>query len=173
MVAPGANILSLWLDNKYIPPSGTSMARPFVAGASALYIEKYGRMTLAEHKIKMAYKDIIPIGYEETFFGHIEPKAMFQPEPPKEEEAQEPQNPETPNTEQPDTLLDNPIDSIIAIDTTDVGTGKDSTDTNLTPIQDGDTFADMTPEQIKWVLIAMGVLLAIGLIWRFFKLKSR
>lgn len=180
LVAPGANILSLWLDNKYIPLSGTSMATPFVAGASALYIQKYGRMTLAEHKIKMTSTDMTPIGYdEETFFGRITPKVMFQPEPPKEEEAQEPQEPQEPDTTQTpdrDTLLDNPNDSNGNIDTTDTGEDIDTTKTppeDLTPIDDGDTFADMTPEQIKWVLIAMGVLLAIGLIWRFFKLKSR
>ena len=40
--APGAYILSAYLDNGYAVMSGTSMACPYVAGIAALYISKHG-----------------------------------------------------------------------------------------------------------------------------------
>jgi len=40
--APGADILSTWLDGTYVPQSGTSMATPFLAAAIALIAQVRG-----------------------------------------------------------------------------------------------------------------------------------
>ncbi len=42
VAAPGANILSTYLDGGYVTMSGTSMACPYVAGVAALYIGQHG-----------------------------------------------------------------------------------------------------------------------------------
>lgn len=40
--APGGNIFSTWLNNRYSIISGTSMATPYIAGVAALYFESIG-----------------------------------------------------------------------------------------------------------------------------------
>lgn len=42
VAAPGGNIFSTWLNNRYSIISGTSMATPYIAGVAALYFESLG-----------------------------------------------------------------------------------------------------------------------------------
>ncbi|MDH7479613.1 MAG: S8 family peptidase, partial [Syntrophomonadaceae bacterium] len=50
VIAPGENIKSTWKDGSYKEESGTSMATPFVTGAIAQMINKWGEMTPAQAK---------------------------------------------------------------------------------------------------------------------------
>jgi subtilisin family serine protease len=50
VTAPGVDILSTYLNNKYASMSGTSMSTPFVAGLSALIISKYSDYSYQEIK---------------------------------------------------------------------------------------------------------------------------
>jgi subtilisin family serine protease len=50
LAAPGENIYSTSYTGSYTTKSGTSMASPHVAGAAALYIATFGRMSPAEIK---------------------------------------------------------------------------------------------------------------------------
>lgn len=45
IAAPGANILSTWLNGGYNVISGTSMASPHAAGAAALYLQEFPSAT--------------------------------------------------------------------------------------------------------------------------------
>jgi len=53
IAAPGAEILSTWLDNQYEEKSGTSMATPVVAGVAALVLAEHPRMSVDELKKKL------------------------------------------------------------------------------------------------------------------------
>jgi subtilisin family serine protease len=53
IAAPGAEILSTWLDNQYEEKSGTSMATPVVAGVAALVLAEHPRMSVADLKEKL------------------------------------------------------------------------------------------------------------------------
>lgn len=50
VIAPGENIKSTWKDGSYKEESGTSMATPFVTGAIAQMINKWGEMSPAQVK---------------------------------------------------------------------------------------------------------------------------
>ena len=50
LIAPGENINSTWNDGLYKSESGTSMATPFVTGAVAQMLTKWGDMTPAQAK---------------------------------------------------------------------------------------------------------------------------
>jgi subtilisin family serine protease len=53
IAAPGAEILSTWLDNQYEEKSGTSMATPVVAGVAALVLAEHPRMSVEDLKKKL------------------------------------------------------------------------------------------------------------------------
>ena len=53
IAAPGAEILSTWLDNQYEEKSGTSMATPVVAGVAALILAEHPRMSVEELRKKL------------------------------------------------------------------------------------------------------------------------
>ena len=53
IAAPGAEILSTWLNNEYEEKSGTSMATPVVAGVAALILAEHPRLSVDELKKKL------------------------------------------------------------------------------------------------------------------------
>ena len=53
VVAPGTNIFSCSLNNRYTIKSGTSMATPVVSGSLALLLEKYPFYTNKDIKMKL------------------------------------------------------------------------------------------------------------------------
>ncbi|HEX6719769.1 MAG TPA: S8 family peptidase [Pyrinomonadaceae bacterium] len=53
IAAPGAEILSTWLNNEYEEKSGTSMATPVVAGVAALILAEHSRLSVDELKKKL------------------------------------------------------------------------------------------------------------------------
>ena len=53
IAAPGAEILSTWLENGYEEKSGTSMATPVVSGVAALVLAEHPRMPVDELRKKL------------------------------------------------------------------------------------------------------------------------
>lgn len=72
--APGVNIYSTWLTNKYKTISGTSMASPHVAGAAALYLATHPSALWDE------VRDALIAGGEAIGSGHTDPSGKH-PEP--------------------------------------------------------------------------------------------
>lgn len=72
--APGTNIISLAIDNKYVVYSGTSMACPHVSGLCGLYLQKSRKenpsFDLYQHRdnvVRMLYQNIVdvpPVGLD-------------------------------------------------------------------------------------------------------------
>lgn len=164
IVAPGSKIISMWGQNQYIALSGTSMATPFVSGVGALMREKYGKDDLAEEMVKRTASDLVPEGYDrKSFWGKVSPQTTFAV--PTEEEMEgvfdsvDVENPIDTGGNVIDSSGINPIDSID-------GGEKDST--GVDDFFDmPESFDDMSPEQTKWVLISMGVLLVMWLLWKY------
>ena len=88
--APGVDIYSTWLDQKYATLSGTSMATPFMAGLVALLISKHIKQELEtgkndcktveqirEHLLKYADKKGVT-GHDENWgYGVINPEKLI------------------------------------------------------------------------------------------------
>lgn len=106
-VAPGVNIFSTWIGNKYATASGSSMASPWVTGIICLMLSKHRKgekegkpndcVTLPqikEHLIKIC-NDMGPKGKDDKWgYGIIQPHRIISeastiitlPQPPKEKE---------------------------------------------------------------------------------------
>lgn len=71
VAAPGVNVLSTVLGNKYSHMSGTSMAAPYVAGNLALFKGAYPNLTHAELRMKLQ-ENVIDLGTEgkDNWFGY-------------------------------------------------------------------------------------------------------
>lgn len=82
--APGEEIVTTWLGNKYAVLQGTSFACPYVAGIVALLLSKYKKegkkLTVAEIKQKLIDSciDKGPVGKDNKFgYGIISPKHLI------------------------------------------------------------------------------------------------
>lgn len=74
LVVPGVNILSTYLDNQYVTMSGTASTVPHVAGAAALIIRQYEKLTgrtLSEPELYAELiKRTVSLGYDKRLEGN-------------------------------------------------------------------------------------------------------
>jgi len=70
VAAPGVNIFSTYLGNKYVSMSGTSMAAPYASGNLALLKQAHPTLTAAELRKKLQ-ENVIDLGAsgKDTWFG--------------------------------------------------------------------------------------------------------
>ena len=71
IVAPGVEIASTHIDDKYAIGSGTSQAAPYVTGMLALYMEKYPNKS-AKELTQMLYNHALDLGEigKDPFYGY-------------------------------------------------------------------------------------------------------
>lgn len=78
VVAPGTNILSCALNDRYTVKSGTSMATPVVSGSMALLLQKYPYYTNKNAKLKLKYNcDKLKTPRRHQGWGQINPQKLL------------------------------------------------------------------------------------------------
>lgn len=75
--APGQSILSTYLDDTFVPLSGTSMAAPFVSGMLALWVQAHGTTDGFRDAIARLAVDAGPEGFDDVYFHGIVSPAIY------------------------------------------------------------------------------------------------
>ncbi|ARK32206.1 peptidoglycan-binding protein [Halalkalibacter krulwichiae] len=96
LTAPGVNVLSTHLNNRYVRQNGTSMASAYVTGTLALLKQQNPGLTPSEYRKKLQESaiDLAPSGRDEIFgYGLVQAPYKAEeepaPEPPEEEESED------------------------------------------------------------------------------------